>query len=196
MLSQGGFMADSDSVFCPQCKVGFAPDTAICPICKIPLVSEDEFEAEPGEIPEPVILEDDLSSLKELRTADVNWIHHLQNKLAEAGIPHRIELSDPLHGFFAVYVRPDDLPRAKDIDDKVFEVEVPGSEGMPQVENLDFWSCPGCGNRLGENDLKCSSCGLVLFPTEGWRCGYCNKEVEFEVPVCPHCGCGIDWSEK
>ena len=85
------FMADSDSVFCPKCNVGFAPDTAICPICKIPLTSEHDFEDEPGETPEPIILDDDISSLKELRTADVDWIHHLQDKLAEAGIPHRIE---------------------------------------------------------------------------------------------------------
>ena len=189
-------MTDFDSVVCPNCKVGFAPDTVICPICKNPLLSEDEFEDEPGETPEPVILEDDLSSLKKLRTADVDWIHHLQGKLAEAGIPHRIEVSNPLYRFFSLYVRLDDLPRAKDIDDKTFWVEVPGSEGMPHVEDLDFWSCPGCGNRLGEKDLKCSNCGLILYPTEGWRCSNCNEEVEFEVAVCPNCGCGIDWSEE
>ena len=51
-------MADSDSVVCSKCKVGFAPGTEACPICKIPLVSEDEFEDEPGEIPEPIILDD------------------------------------------------------------------------------------------------------------------------------------------
>jgi RNA polymerase subunit RPABC4/transcription elongation factor Spt4 len=185
-------MADFDSVVCPQCKVGFAPDTAICPICKIPLVSEDEFEDEPGETPEPVILEDDLSSLKELRAADVNWIHHLQDKLAEAGIPHCIELSDPPHGFFAIYVRPEDLPRAKEIDEKVFAVEVPDSKGMPHAEDLDFSSCPACGNRLGENDLKCSSCGLDLSPTEHWKCSHCGEVTEINVAVCPHCGYDID----
>jgi RNA polymerase subunit RPABC4/transcription elongation factor Spt4 len=188
-------MADFDSVFCPQCKVGFAPDTVICPICKIPLVSEDEFEDEPGETPEPVILEDDSSSLKELRTADVGWIHHLQDKLAEAGIPHRIEQSDPPSMLFSVYVRPEDLPQAKDIDKKLFAVEVPEGREMPHVEDLDFSSCPGCGNRLGEKDLKCSSCGLDLSPADRWRCSDCNEVIEVNVPVCPHCGCGIDWSE-
>jgi hypothetical protein len=84
-------MAGADSVFCPKCNVGFAPDTAVCPICKIPLASQNEYEGELDETPEPVILDDDLSSLKELRTAGVDWIHHLQDKLAEAGIPHRIE---------------------------------------------------------------------------------------------------------
>ncbi len=189
-------MADLDSVVCPKCKVGFAPDTAICPICKIPLTSEDDFEDESQEIAEPVILDDDLSSLKELRTADVGWIHHLQDKLAEAGIPHRIEQPDPPRMLFSVYVRPEDLPRAKNIDDTVFAVEVPDSGGMPHLEDLDFSSCPGCGNRLGENDLKCNSCGLDLSPTDHWKCSHCDEEVEFEVAVCPHCGCGIDWSEK
>lgn len=106
-------MADFDSVVCPKCKVGFAPGIAVCPFCEIPLVSEKEFEDEPGEIPEPIILDDDISSLKELRTADVGWIHHLQDKLAEAGIPHCIEQSQPRRMVFSVYVRPKDLDRQK-----------------------------------------------------------------------------------
>jgi hypothetical protein len=194
MLNEGTFMADLGEVVCPKCKVGFSPDTAICPICKIPLISKGEPEDEFSETPAPVILDDDLSSLKELRTADIDWIHHLQDKLAESGIPHRIELSGPRR-FFSVYVRPEDLSRAKDIDEKVFAVEVPESEGMLPIEGLDFWSCPGCGNRLGEKDLKCSSCGLVLSPPDVWRCSNCNGVVEVNVAVCPYCGCDIDWSK-
>jgi len=189
------FMADADSVFCPKCNVGFAPDTAVCPICKIPLTSEEEFEDETGEIPEPVLLDDDLSSLKELRTAGVDWIHHLQDKLAEAGIPHRIEQSHPPRMLFSVYVRPKDLPAAKDIDEKVFATEVPDSEGIPHLEDLDFSSCPGCGNRLGDNDLKCSNCGLDLSPTEHWKCSHCDEVIEINVAVCPHCGYDIDSSK-
>ena len=184
-------MADLDSVVCPQCKVGFAPDTAVCPICKIPLVSADES----GETPAPVILTDDLTSLEGLRTADSDWIHHLQDKLAEAGIPHRIEVSDGRRMFFSVYVRPEDLSRAKEVDDEVFALEVPDSEGMPRVEELDFWSCPGCGSPLGEKELKCSNCGLVLSPTEGWRCSRCSGVVGLNAAVCPHCGSDIDWSK-
>ncbi len=189
-------MADYDSVVCPKCKVGFAPDTEVCPICKIPLVSEDEFEEEPGETPKPIILDDDVSSLKKLRSADVNWIHHLQGELAEAGIPHCIEQSAPRRMLFSVYVRPEDLLRAKDIDEKVFAEEVPDSGEMPDVEDLDFSSCPGCGNRLGENDLKCSSCGLDLSPTERRKCSNCDEVIEADVKVCPYCGCDIDQSEE
>ncbi len=189
-------MADYDSVYCPKCRVGFAPNTAICPICKIPLASVEELGDDPGKIPEPVIVDDDLSSLQKLRAADVGWIHHLQDKLAETGIPHRIEPSDPLRMLFSVYVRPEDLSRAKNIDEKVFAVEVPDSEGMPPVEDLDFSSCPGCGNRLGEQDTQCRSCGLVLLPTEGRRCRDCHEEVEFKVAVCPRCGADIDWSSE
>jgi RNA polymerase subunit RPABC4/transcription elongation factor Spt4 len=184
-------MSDLHEVVCPRCKVGFAPDTAICPICKIPLVSEDW----PSETPTPVILTDDLSSLEELRAAGLDWIHHLQDKLAEAGIPHRIELSNPRNNFFSVFVRPEDLPRAKEIDDKVFAAEVPDGKGIPHVEELDFWSCPGCGNRLGEKELNCSNCGLVLFPADIWRCSNCDGVVEVNVAVCPHCGCDIDWDK-
>ena len=157
-------MGDLDEAFCPRCGVGFAPDTRICPICKIPLVSEAGDEDEESETPEPIILDDAVSSLEKLRTGGVEWIHHLQDKLAAEGIPHRIELYDPRRRFFSVYVRHKDLPPAKEIDDEVFAAEVPESEGIPQIETLDFSVCPGCGNRLGEKDLKCGSCGLDLSP--------------------------------
>jgi hypothetical protein len=97
---------------------------------------------------------------------------------------------------FSIYVRPEDLPAARVIDDQVFATEVPDGEGMPNVEDLDFSSCPGCGNRLGENDLKCSSCGLDLSPTEHWKCGNCDEVIEINVAVCPYCGYDIEWSEK
>jgi RNA polymerase subunit RPABC4/transcription elongation factor Spt4 len=188
-------MGDYDSVVCPKCKVGFAPGIAVCPFCNILLDSEKKFDDEPGETPEPIILDDDISSLKELRTADVGWIHHLQDKLAEAGIPHCIEQTHPPRMEFSVYVRPEDLPRAKEIDEKVFAVEVPDGEGMLHTEDLDFASCPGCGNRLEENDLKCSSCGLDLSPTDRRKCNNCDEVIEVNVPVCPHCGYDVDSSK-
>jgi rubredoxin len=43
-------MADLDEVVCPQCKVGFAPDTMVCPICQVSLVSEDEFRETPAPV--------------------------------------------------------------------------------------------------------------------------------------------------
>ncbi len=157
-------MAGFDEVFCPKCGVGFAPDTGTCPICNIPLVSE--IEDEERETPEPIILDDAVLSLEKLRTGGVEWIHHLQDRLAAEGIPHRIEPYDARGMFFSVYVRVEDLPRAKKIDDEVFTAEVPESEGMQQIEDLDFSVCPGCGNPLGEKDLKCSSCGLNLSPSK------------------------------
>lgn len=185
-------MVDFYSVVCPKCKVGFAPGIEVCPFCNIPLDSEEKFEEEHAEIPEPIILDDDISSLKELRTADVSWIHHLQDKLAEARIPHCIEQAVPRRMLFSVYVRPENMSRAKEIDEEVYAVEVPDGEQMPHAEDLDFSSCPGCGNRLGENDLKCSSCGLDLSPTDRLKCSNCGEVIEINVTVCPHCGCGVD----
>ena len=184
-------MINVDPVVCPQCKVGFAPGTVLCPICKITLISGGDA----GQVPAPVVLSDDLWTLEELRTASSGWIRHLQDRLAQAEIPHRTELSDRREMLFSIYVRPADLTRAKDIDEKVFALEVPEGERMPRPETLDFSICPGCGNRLGERDRECSSCGLVLFPTEGWKCGNCNGAVAVDVTVCPHCGGGIDWTK-
>jgi len=184
-------MVNLDPVVCPKCKVGFAPGTVLCPICKVRLVSGSESR----EALAPPVLTVDSSSLEELRTASSDWIRHLQDKLTHEEIPHRTELSDRREMIFSVYVRPEDLPRAKNIDQEVFASEVPGSKEMALVEDVDFSSCPGCGNRLGDRDRECSGCGLVLFPTEGWRCRNCNGTVEVDIDICPHCGAGIDWTK-
>lgn len=184
-------MGDLQPAVCPKCKIGFAPDTVVCPICKVELTSGDE----PSAAPAPVVLQDDLSSLEELRTAAADWIGHLEDKLAQARIPYRTVLVDPVYKQLSVYVRPDDLPKAKDIDHEVFTLEVPGTEGIPRPEAIDFSTCPGCGSRLGERDQVCSECGLALFPSEGWTCRNCNGPVEVNVEVCPHCGARIDWEK-
>lgn len=177
-------MEDTDPLFCPQCKIGFAPNTASCPVCKIALVSKDELSEDRA----PVTLQDDLSSLAQLRTEIIAWVRHLEEKLAEAGIPYRTEMSDHGYPYLSVYVRPEDFPRAKRIDHEVFLMEVPGAEELPPVENLDFRSCPGCGKQIGESDRECSGCGLVLVPGEHWGCRHCNRVVEVSLDVCPNCG--------
>ena len=106
-----------------------------------------------------------------------------------------MEPSDPLQRSFSVYVRPEDFPRAKKIDEELFSVEVPDSEGIPHVEDLDFWTCPACGNRLGENDLKCSSCGLNLSPSEKIRCKNCDEVIQAESTECPYCGYAVTRSK-
>jgi hypothetical protein len=181
-------MAGLDSVICPRCRVGFAPDTISCPICRGPLVSDEGLEEDYEETPAPILLDDDVESLKELRTAGTDWIHHLQDKLAEAGIPHRIEMSGHHLTVCSVYVRPGDLGRATEIDSLVYAREVPDAEKMPRLEQLDFWACPACGNRLGEKDLTCGSCGLFLDPTETPRCLSCGEKVEMNLEACPRCG--------
>jgi RNA polymerase subunit RPABC4/transcription elongation factor Spt4 len=181
-------VAHFEEVICPRCNVGFAPDTVRCPICKTAVVTKSDYHATPSS----VALQGDLSSLVKLRTAGVKWIYRLQDRLTEAGIPDRTELADPpdMRRSFTIYVRPEDLPRAKSIDDELFAKEVPESEGMCRVEGLDFWTCPACGNRLGEKDLTCNSCGLVLSPPEDRHCGRCGEMIAIDAAVCPHCGSG------
>jgi RNA polymerase subunit RPABC4/transcription elongation factor Spt4 len=181
-------VAHFEEVICPRCNVGFAPGTVRCPICKTAVVSKSEYRA----APHPIVLQDDLSSLVKLRTADVKRVYRLQDGLTEAGIPHRTELSDPPHirRSFSIYVRPGDIPRAQAIDEKVFTAIVPESEGMCRMEELDFWTCPACGNRLREKDLTCSSCGLVFSPPDDRHCSRCGEMIAIDAAVCPHCGSG------
>jgi RNA polymerase subunit RPABC4/transcription elongation factor Spt4 len=179
-------MAHLEEVVCPQCNIGFAPDTVRCPICKTVVVKKSEYRATSY----PIVLHDDLSSLAKLQTAGVKLIYRLQDELTKAGIPHRTELADApdIRRSFSIYVRQEDLTRAQGIDEKVFAAMVPESEGMRRLEDLDFWSCPACGNRLGEKDLTCDSCGLALSAPEVRFCGTCNEMLASDVAKCPRCG--------
>jgi len=184
-------MVNFDPIYCPQCKLGFAPETELCPSCKIALVPADELE----ELEMPFPFQDDLANFEQLRVATAGWIQHLQEKLEEAEISYRTKTTNYDRTLLAVYVRPEDLKRAKKIDHEVFAAEVPGSGDVLPVEKLDFWSCPACGHQLAENDQKCGECGLALFPTEGWTCSSCKGEIEVDMKVCPHCGESIEWDE-
>ncbi len=177
-------MKNLDPVYCPKCKLGFAPDIRICPSCKIALSPKDE---EFGVTAEPANLQEDVAILALLRTEGAAWIRRLQEMLDAAGILHRTIVTERRFHLLSLYVRHEDLEVASRIDHELYRLEVPGTEEVQPTADLDFTVCPGCGNYLEDRDRECGSCGLRMAPAER-RCLRCDEELADGHPWCPRCG--------
>ena len=181
-------MLNLNPVFCPKCKLGFSPATVSCPSCGLELVPEEEIAADDN-----IESEIDVSDLILLRTEQVHWIQNLVDRLGETEIPFRV-LSHNVGGAVSVYVRNEDLERARRIDHEVYKLEVQGTEELRYSRDLEFGSCPACGASLEKLEKECRSCGLIM-SGRGWRCTNCQGELEGDEEVCSHCGEEINWDE-
>ena len=182
-------MASLDPVYCPKCKLGFAPVTIFCPSCDIELVPQDELGSF-DEIIEPDL---DVSSLHLVRTERVDWIQYLLEKLAEAEIGFRV-VPHSQSGQVSVYVSQQDRETAGRIDHEVYKIEVQGADEVRYAKDLPFDSCPACGAKLEKTEKECRACGLVMLG-RGWRCTNCEGELEGDEDTCPYCGEDINWDE-
>lgn len=177
-------MKNLEPVYCPRCKLGFAPGTRFCPSCKIAFSPKDEEFGVPAE---PVNLQEDVAILALLRTETAAWIRRLQKNLDDAGIPHRTTVAERRFHLLSLYVRPADFEEASRIDHEVYKLEVPGTEEVKHTADLDFTACPGCGDFLEDRDRECRSCGLRMAGKER-RCLRCDEELEDEHERCARCG--------
>ncbi|MDH3445907.1 MAG: zinc ribbon domain-containing protein [Deltaproteobacteria bacterium] len=180
-------MHNLDPIYCPKCKLGFAPDTRFCPGCKIELSSKSKNY---GDTEGPVDIEDNVAALALLRIEGAAWIRRLQEGLDNAGIRYRAIATEQESHRLSLYVRREDFQRASRIDHEVYKLEVPGTAELRHTGDLDFAVCPGCGDALGERDRECRSCGLRMAGAE-LRCSNCDEVLDREYRNCPYCGAAI-----
>ena len=116
------------------------------------------------------------SELSCVRAASMGWAQGLSERLAEAGISHRIEAvrdeaddddetlreqPNALHPY-GVWVLEADLERARGIDDEFLRGQIPDlPTESPDIEAADD-CCPACGGEVPENASECPGCGLVI----------------------------------
>lgn len=116
-------------------------------------MSEDDAALVPGE------------ELALLRSATLDWVHRLAERLELAGMPHQVTSADETRsrdGTWAVYVRPADLERARELDAEVLREVVPDiPEGFDPAA-LDTERCPACEEPVAEGASECAACGLAL----------------------------------
>jgi hypothetical protein len=146
---------------CPRCREEYVATAITCVDCGVALVSEGEL----GEAPVTELPASD--ALVQVRVENPVWIRALAERLAEEGIPSRVELldSDSLaarrHGApCSLWVRPEDAERARQVDAALRRSQLPDLPEDASPEWRDAEGCPACGSALEPEAAECSECGL------------------------------------
>jgi hypothetical protein len=160
---------------CPQCEAEYLATASECVECRVALVHPEQLaSAEVEDLPRA-------SELTCIRAASVAWTRALSGRLSEAGIPHRVE-AIPEHADdddsvrkrpnfrlpCGVYVRPDDLRAAAEIDADFMRSQIPDLPDGHEMSggSQDAESCPACGERVSFDTRECPGCGLMLVVEE------------------------------
>ena len=104
-------------------------------------------------------------ALELLRSATLDWVHALAERLDAAEIPCQVNALDEKRsrdGTWAVYVRPGDLERAREIDAELLHEVVPDIPEGFEPASLDTGRCPACEEPIAEGASECAGCGLAL----------------------------------
>jgi hypothetical protein len=100
-----------------------------------------------------------------VRSAQLDWIHALAERLAELGIPRQVNPIDQRRATdstWGLYVRPSDLARAQVVDREVMLELMPDIPEDFDPSTLDTSRCPACDEPVGEGVGECPGCGLAL----------------------------------
>jgi len=152
---------------CPRCGEEYVASVRICVECGVALDAEAR-----ASMTAPVAELPPLEALVELRNAEVRWIEGLAERLAEEGIPSRVELPDQDdrrvqgRGMGAVrctlYVRGEDAEAAARVDAEFARTQVPDLPAEVVESSADGESCPGCGAAVAPDAQECPECGLAF----------------------------------
>ena len=100
-----------------------------------------------------------------VRSAQLDWIHTLAERLAELGIPRHVNPIDERRATdstWGLYVRPADHARALVIDREVMLELMPDVPEDFDPNAMDTSQCPACGDPVAEGASECAGCGLAL----------------------------------
>ena len=150
---------------CPDCREEYLHSVQSCVHCEVPLVLEEQLEDVPVEGLAPS------SDLATVRTASAGWALALSERLVGAGIAHRVEevsegASQGGAQPYSVFVRAQDLERARVIDAEQMEREIPDLPEDWETAGQAGDGCPACGAELADEASECPECGLALALTE------------------------------
>ena len=152
---------------CPECREEYIASAQRCVTCDVPLVASEGFVrvGGPRELP-PV------AQLVCVRTATLSFAQALSERLAQAGITHRLEsepdsregetqLRRPDTMPYGIYVREQDLDAAREVDRAHMRSEFPDLPDVPEGGSV-VDGCPACGAAAAPDATECPDCGLAL----------------------------------
>jgi hypothetical protein len=126
---------------CADCGTGFAPHHRRCPVCGSARLGPDRGKPSRVAPTAPGAAEPTRGGQELLRAVPAGWARELAEALAQAGVPHRVEVmrasppdgGTPTPPEYAIWIRPEDLEAAARIDAAVFRRHVPESgEAAPR----------------------------------------------------------------
>jgi hypothetical protein len=157
---------------CPECREEYVHAATMCIHCDVALVlsGEQPEDGAAGGLPP-------ISELVCIRAAPVSWARALSEKLAEAGISHRIQTasddsdegSQRRPGYnmpFGIFVLPKDQEAASQIDVEFTEGQIPDLPEALDTTERENDDCPACGDLISEAATECPGCGLALLALE------------------------------
>jgi ribosomal protein L32 len=148
---------------CPQCGEEYVSTAMECADCRVPLVGGSAPVAPRAQELPPA------AQLVCVRQASLSFARGLSERLADAGISHRIEvlpeddtgdgrLRRPDSMNYGVYVRHEDAAAASRLDEAHLRSEFPD---LPQ-DAVPGDGCPACGAATAPDARECPDCGLSL----------------------------------
>jgi hypothetical protein len=166
-----------DPLFCPECGSEYLWTATRCAQCDVALVRADALDASQGNEMPPA------SELVCIRAASLGWVRGLSERLADAGVSHRLEAAvDDADGSqrrpganlpYGVYVRQEDVAVALRVDAEHARAQIPDLEvgaaavAESSLDEAEGEGCPACGAALGPADEECPDCGLGFAPGGG-----------------------------
>ena len=161
-----------DPLFCPGCRSEFVSTATRCVECDLALVAESALGDASVDAMPPI------EELVCIRAASVGWAQGLSERLAAAGVSHRIEVThdDEDDGSvrrpganlpYGVYVLPQDVDAAMAVDAAFTEYQIPDLPGPDDASGASEDACPACGAELTPTTAECPECGIVLLVEEG-----------------------------
>lgn len=152
---------------CPECGEEYVHTVLVCADCGVALVLAGET-IPTRELPPT-------SELVRVRTATRSWAHDFSERLAEAGIGHRVELEDEpgrRAGFAhdaqlcSVFVRAEDGEEAARLDAEYLHSQIPDVPEDYARRAAEADRCPACGEPADLAAPECPSCGLAFRDAE------------------------------
>jgi hypothetical protein len=147
---------------CRECGSEFVAAVETCIDCGGPL-EEAVLGAEEAMTAPPAGSLAAEEPMAPLREGEPGFLRDLAERLAIAGVPHRLAVhGDCTTGCrtrYAVYVRPADWAAAMAVDRAFYAAAVPGGDGAVE---LDGDGCPACGTSLAPGAVECPECGLMV----------------------------------
>ncbi|UCH83344.1 MAG: zinc ribbon domain-containing protein [Candidatus Latescibacterota bacterium] len=174
---------------CSQCGEEYSIKAEVCADCGGTLVLPQDYEKRHVPLAEG-------EEVHLVREGPVGYLQELEVEMKKKGIRAVIQFlggtpgTCPSKTRYGLYVRPNDLDAAKEIDHDYWIKGAPDKGASFRYDEQELKGvCPACDTAIPDNTVECPECGLVVrYDDDVATCPECNTPVGDEIEKCPKCG--------